>query len=90
MGRAWCQHDNQHLLSWTALAAEGLADLDREVAWLARALHHRDVALDRLARHLELGSEVVRDEVPGSETPSAALDQACAMVRDRSFPPEQA
>lgn len=90
VGRAWCLHDNQHLLNWTALAAEGLVDLDREVAWLARVLDRRDFPLDRLARNLELGSEVVRDEVPGSETLSAALDQACAMVRDRSFPPEQA
>lgn len=90
VGRAWCQHDNQHLLNWTALAAEGLVDLDHEVAWLARVLDRRDFPLDRLARNLELGSEVVRDEVPDSATLSAALDQACAMVRARSFPPEHA
>ena len=90
VGRAWCQHDNQHLLNWTALAAEGLTDLDREVAWLARVLDRRAFPLDRLARNLELGAEVVAEQVPDSDTLSAALDRACAMVRTRSFPPERA
>ncbi|WP_445258890.1 hypothetical protein [Nocardioides aurantiacus] len=90
VGRAWCLHDNQHLLNWTALAAEGLADLDREVAWLARVLDRRRFPLDRLARDLELGGQVLAEQVPDSATLTAALDQACAMVRTRSFPPEHA
>lgn len=87
-GRAWCLHDNQHLLNWGAMAADGLVDLDHEVAWLARVLGKRDFPLDRLARDLEIGGEVVREQVPGSEVMAAALDQACAMVRTRSFPAE--
>ena len=44
-GLAWCVHDNQHILNWAVLARGGDVDLDRELAWLARA------AGDLRARH---------------------------------------
>lgn len=82
-GRLWCQHDKQHLLNWAAQAAEGFVDLDREVAWLAKILETRDFPLDRLARSLDLGADVVRERVPGGEPMAAALDGSAAMIRSR-------
>lgn len=83
-GRAWCVHDNQHLLNWAALDAAGSVDLDAQVAWLARVLEARDFPLDRLARNLDLGAAVVRDEVgDGAEAMAAALEGAARMVRER-------
>lgn len=58
-GVAWCVHDNQHLLSWAALAVEYGFDMDAQLAWLADVLRHRDFPVDRLARDLEIASEVV-------------------------------
>ena len=67
--RAWCRHDTQYLLEWAILDVEGAADLDRNVAWLARILANRDFPLDRLARTLELAADVIaeegRDDVAG-------------------------
>jgi hypothetical protein len=82
-GRLWCRHDNQHLLNWAAEAAEGLVDLDREVAWLARVLESRGFPLDRLAHNLDLDADVVRDRVPGCELMATALNMAAVMVRER-------
>ena len=58
-GQAWCLHDNQYLLHWALLDAQGTTDLGEQVAWLARVLHARDFPLDRLARDLEICAEVV-------------------------------
>ena len=58
-GQAWCVHDNQYLLHWALLDAQGTTSLDRQVAWLARVLHAREFPLDRLARDLELCADVV-------------------------------
>lgn len=82
-GRAWCRHDNQHLLNWAAESVEGLVDLDHQVAWLAKVLEARDFPLDRLARNLELGGDVVREHVDRGEPMALALTGAAAMVRDR-------
>jgi hypothetical protein len=84
VGRLWCQHDNQHLLNWAALDAAGAVTLDEQVAWLARVLEARQFPLLRLARSLELGGEVVREQLgPGAEPMAAALDGAAAMIRER-------
>ena len=56
---AWCVHDNQYLLHWAFLDAQGLTKLDDQVAWLARVLAARDFPLDRLARNLELVADAV-------------------------------
>lgn len=60
-GEAWCRHDNQYLLHWALLDAQGTASLDEQVAWLARVLAARDFPLDRLARDLELCADVVAE-----------------------------
>lgn len=83
-GRLWCLHDNQHLLNWAALDAAGTMILADQVAWLARVLEARGFPLDRLARDLDLGAAVVRDELgPPAEPMAAALDGAAAMIRER-------
>ncbi|GAB3665692.1 hypothetical protein GCM10027596_32090 [Nocardioides korecus] len=82
-GRAWCRHDNQHLLSWAAESVEGFVDLHREVTWLAGVLEAREFPVDRLARNLELGAEVVRLRVPQGEDLAGALVGAARMVRER-------
>ncbi len=58
-GHAWCVHDNQYLLHWALLDAQGTTSLGEQVAWLARVLHARDYPLERLARDLELCADVV-------------------------------
>ncbi|HEX8120790.1 MAG TPA: hypothetical protein VF549_05920 [Solirubrobacteraceae bacterium] len=60
-GRAWCVHDNQYLLHWALLDAQGTTSLDEQVAWLARVLGARDFPLDRLARDLEICADVVTE-----------------------------
>lgn len=84
-GRAWCVHDNQHLLNWAALEVHvnGAVTLDEQVAWLARVLEARRFPLARLARSLELGAGVVREAVLAGESMAALLDGAAAMVRTR-------
>jgi hypothetical protein len=82
-GRAWCQHDNQHLLNWAADAVQGYVDLDREVSWLARVLEARDFPIERLARSLELGGDVVREHVEDGHEIADALAGAGARVRAR-------
>jgi hypothetical protein len=57
-GIAWCLHDNQHILNWAVGARNGLVDMERELAWLARVLAARDFPVDRLARDLEIAAEV--------------------------------
>jgi hypothetical protein len=84
VGRLWCRHDNQHLLNWAALDAAGTVTLDEQVAWLARVLEARQFPILRLARSLELGGEVVREQLgDGGEPMAAALDGAAAMIRRR-------
>ena len=65
-GLAWCVHDNQHILNWAVLARSGDVDLDRELAWLARVLGAPDCPHERLARNLEIASDVVRERLDGA------------------------
>ena len=60
-GVEWCLHDNQYLLHWALLDAQGTTSLQEQVAWLARVLGARDFPLDRLARDLELCADVVAE-----------------------------
>lgn len=84
-GEAWCLHDNQYLLSWAAEAADGLLDMNREVAWLARVLEARRFPLDRLARNLEIGADVVHEEssLKAVEGLADVLTHAAGFVRSR-------
>jgi hypothetical protein len=70
-GNQWCVHDNQHLLFWGVQAANGDLDINHEVAWLASVLEARGFPTERLARNLDLGADVTREQVPG--TPGATL-----------------
>jgi hypothetical protein len=84
-GTAWCVHDNQYLLFWAAEAADGYLDMRREVSWLASVLEARDFPLDRLARDLEIGAQVVRERLLAeqAEPLAAVLLDAAGYVRSR-------
>lgn len=84
-GYAWCIHDNQHLLNWGASAVLGYLEMNAEVSWLAKVLESRDFPLDRLARNLDIGAEVVLDLVSGTpgEQLAGVLADAAAHVRSR-------
>ena len=60
-GMAWCVHDNQHILSWAAMAVEYGLGMERQLAWLAEVLGSRDFPLERLVRDLEIAAEVVEN-----------------------------
>ncbi|MBA2558664.1 MAG: hypothetical protein H0V07_02035 [Propionibacteriales bacterium] len=84
-GNDWCIHDNQYLLYWGVEAACGHLDMNREIAWLARVLEARGFPIDRLARNLDIGAEVVGfqvTEAPGQQL-AAVLAGAAAFVRSR-------
>lgn len=79
-GMAWCEHDNQHLLSWAVGDVHGgFLDLLEQVAWLARVLAARDFPLERLARNLVIGSEVVAQAL-ADEPLATRLREAAASV----------
>jgi hypothetical protein len=84
-GRAWCVHDNLYLLSWGAESVNGYDDMQREVAWLAGVLESRGFPLQRLARDLDIGADVVRELVQGvnGEQLSTIFEHAAAFVRSR-------
>ena len=84
-GNAWCVHDNQHLLNWAAGSANGYVEFEREVAWLARVLEAREFPLDRLARNLDIGADVVREQVGGErgDQLGQVLSSGARFVRSR-------
>lgn len=84
-GMAWCLHDNQYLLCWGAEAADGYLDMLQQVAWLASVLEARDFPMERLARDLEIGADVVRERVtaPMAEPLAGVLADAADYVRSR-------
>jgi hypothetical protein len=82
-GVLWCRHDNQHLVNWAVLHTREFVVLDEQVAWLAKVLEAREFPLDRLARNLDIGAEVVAERVAGADEVAAALGGAAAMVRSR-------
>jgi MerR family transcriptional regulator, light-induced transcriptional regulator len=59
-GQAWCIHDTLYLLAWAADDVTlGSEHLIGNVNWLARVLDARQFPTDRLARHLDIASDVV-------------------------------
>jgi methanogenic corrinoid protein MtbC1 len=59
-GQAWCIHDTLYLLAWaTDDVTLGSEHLIGNVSWLARLLAARRFPTDRLARHLDIASDVV-------------------------------
>lgn len=87
-GNAWCIHDNQYLLSWGAEAVSGFVDMQREVGWLASVLDARGFPLERLARDLDIGAEVVLGSVhgPAAKRLAGVLADAAAFVRTLESP----
>ena len=86
-GTAWCVHDNQHLLNWATESVNGELDIRQEVAWLATVLEARDFPTDRLARDLDIGADVVMDQVggPGGQQLAAVLTATAGFVRSGDF-----
>jgi hypothetical protein len=84
-GNQWCVHDTQHLLNWGVEAVNGHLDINHEVSWLASVLEARGFPIDRLARTLDLGAEVILAQV--DEAPAArlapVLTSAASYVRSR-------
>jgi hypothetical protein len=72
--RAWCMHDNQHVLRWALDAQRGLADLPGQIAWLARLLDARGYPLARLARNLDLTADVLAESAGGAVADAAAAE----------------
>jgi hypothetical protein len=70
--RAWEIHDTSYCLEWAILDVEGLADVEREVAWLSDILRSRDFPLERLERNLQLAAEVVGERLGEPGAPVAA------------------
>ena len=86
-GIAWCVHDNQHLLNWATESVNGELDIRQEVAWLATVLEARDFPIDRLARGLDIGADVVMSRVggPGGRELAAVLTATAGFVRSGDF-----
>ena len=84
-GQAWCLHDNLYLLSWAVDDADGSPVMQTEVAWLARVLESRAFPLDRLARDLDIGADVVRHQLASAFSGKIArvLAQAATYVMSR-------
>jgi hypothetical protein len=82
-GLEWCAHDMQWILWWAWLDAEdGLGILRRQLDWLVGLLAARDYPIERVARSLELGAEVVTEAHPRTGEPvAAALKRAAAELR---------
>lgn len=82
-GHAWCIHDNQHLLNWAAGEVNGHFEMAPQVAWLAKILEARQFPIDRLARNLDIASEVVLTDATGGpvERIAEVLADAATYVR---------
>jgi len=72
--RAWCVHDNQHLLNWAALDLAGAADFDAQLRWLANVLTSRGYPLASLAADLRTAAAVLR-RPPTSDARRALADR---------------
>ena len=83
--RAWCVHDNQHILAWALLDAAGLTTLDAQVGWLARVLAARGYPVERLERDLELCADVMGEGAePWRADVAERLRRARTAVQARS------
>ena len=63
LARDWCIHDNQHLLNWAALDAEGALSFPEQLAWLANVLGSRGYPLPHLADDLATAAQTARELV---------------------------
>jgi hypothetical protein len=81
--RPWELHDTAYCLQWALLDVEGLADLQREIAWLRDILHARGFPLEHLARNLELAADVVAEELGADGAQAAARLREAAQTARR-------
>ena len=83
-GMAWCLHDNQHILNWAVSECNGYGGFERQLEWLAGVLEARDFPLDRLARDLEIASDVLKEAPgPSERALSKTLAEGARLVRSR-------
>jgi hypothetical protein len=81
---AWYVHDNQWLLGWAAEDLEvGGTHFADNVRWLARVLRARDYPAERLARDLELASEVVGHGDEARRVLAEKLRQGAGLLKGR-------
>ena len=83
-GMQWCRHDNQHLLNWAVLSLTAGIDFEKELAWLASILEHRNFPLDRLARNLDLLSDAVQASYPDEHDVIDRIRDGAAFISSRS------
>ena len=76
-GRAWCVHDNQHLLNWAALDLADALDFDVQLRWLASVLTSRGYPLESVADDLRTAASVLR-RPPTSNARRALADRLAA------------
>ncbi len=88
LARDWCIHDNQHLLNWAALDAEGALSFPEQLAWLANVLGSRGYPLPHLADDLETAAQTARELVHSAHAERLAetLDAGAAFVRTLDSP----
>jgi len=84
--RAWCIHDNQHLLNWGALDLAGAIDLDGQLRWLANVLTSRGYPLESLADDLRTAGSVLR-RPPGGDGRRALADRLAGAAATLREPP---
>src|SRR6195952_1658283 len=86
-GNSWCVHDNQHLLNWAVESVNGEFDIREQVAWLANVLQARDFPVDRLARTLDIGADVVAEHLTGAAAGQLVdvLTDTAVFVRSGAF-----
>ena len=82
-GRAWEQHDTQHLLHWAIGDVEGFVDMQHHVSWLAGVLDARGFPLEHLAGNLELAADVVEERLDQAKPVAERLRAAAVSVRQR-------
>ncbi len=86
--RAWCTHDNQHLLTWAALDLAGSVDLDAQLRWLAHVLTSRGYPLENLADDLRTaGSVLTGKHGPAGPAMRALADRLTAAADTLTPPP---
>ena len=77
--RAWCVHDNQHLLHWAALDLAGAVDLDAQLRWLANVLTSRGYPVQSVADDLRTAAQVL-GRPPSSDARRALANRLVAAV----------
>jgi hypothetical protein len=85
----WCVHDTQYVLAWAIQQArDETLDLVAQIRWLASLLGARGFPLERLARNLEIASEVTASG-PSLGALAEPVSQSLAAVSRLVIPPRR-